>query len=402
MTRLLLTNCRLPDGARADVLLQDGLIADIVEPGLLPGDNPVYDAAGRLLTPGLTDPHLHPDKAFGLSGDAGSATNVSAAIQAVRADKPYETAEAVYERSLRLLRWCQSFGTTRVRVHAEVDPMLGLRSVEGTVAAREALAGQMHVQVVAFPQEGIIKEPGTLELMRQALRAGCDVVGAITYQDPDAHEHLSLAAALAREFVVPLDVHADFCVPPQQSQIEAAVDVTRTYGLEGRVTLGHCTTLARMSPEVRNPIVARLNDVGARLVVLPRTDLYLDGAIAPLAVLRETGLSCFIATNNVRNAFTPVGRPSLPSVAALYALANREATRTQLDTLARSMWQASEVCGVESRLVRGEAAALAIWPVEEPWQIVAEESQPDLVLVGGQVAFQNSISGIKESVPAAV
>ena len=130
----------------------------------------------------------------------------------MRAGKPFVTEEAVQEKTLRLLRWCLGFGTTRVRVHAEVDPLLGLRSVQGVLAAREALRGQMRVQVVAFPQEGIVKEPGTLELMREALLMGCDVVGAISYQDPDSRQHLSLAAGLARDFALPLDVHADFCV----------------------------------------------------------------------------------------------------------------------------------------------------------------------------------------------
>jgi cytosine/creatinine deaminase len=402
MTRLLLTNCRLPDGVSADVLLQDGLIAEIVAPGVLLVGGPAYDVAGRLLTPGLTDPHLHPDKAFRLASEAGSAMSVDEAIQAVRRGKPHQTAAAVYERSLRLLRWCLSFGTTRVRVHTEVDPMLGLRSVEGLLAARREMSDQMHVQVVAFPQEGIVREPGTLDLMRQALQMGCDVVGSITYQDPDAREHLSLAAGLAREFALPLDVHADFSVPVEESQLDAVLKTTRAHGLEGRVTLGHCTTLARMEPDIRDPLVARLVDADIRLVVLPRTDLYLDGAIAPLAELQEAGLSCFVASNNVCNAFTPVGRPSLPSVAALYALANREATKSQLDSLAQSLWQASEVCGVESRIEPGWAADLTVWGVEEAWQVVAEETVPDAVLFGGRIVYENAGCSIKESTPASV
>ncbi len=265
MARLLLTNCRLPDGATADVLLEDGLIASIDAPGVLSMASPAIDAAGRLLTPGLTDPHLHPDKAFGLSGDAGSASGVAEAIQAVRAGKPFETEEAVFERTMRLLRWCLSLGTTRVRVHAEVDPLLGLRSVQGVLAAREALRGQMRIEVVAFPQEGIVKEPGTLALMRDAVLMGCDVVGAISYQDPDAKEHLSRAAGLARDFDLPLDVHADFCVPVEQSQLETIIEVTQEDELEGRVTAGHCTTLARMLPPERDAIARKLAASGIRL-----------------------------------------------------------------------------------------------------------------------------------------
>ena len=263
MDRLLLTNCRLPEGGLADVLLQGGEIAEVSYPGALQVLAPAHDVAGRLLTPGLTDPHLHPDKAFGLSDDRVPATNVGEAIARLRQRKPLETAEAVYLRTLRLLRLCLGFGTTRVRLHAEVDPLLGLRSVEGVLAARDEMAGQIHAEVVAFPQEGIVKEPGTLELMRQALSMGCDVVGAITYQDPDAGQHLEMAAGLAREFDAPLDVHADFCVPVETSQIEAVAAATLAYGLDGRVTLGHCTTLARMSPAERELILRSAQGISA-------------------------------------------------------------------------------------------------------------------------------------------
>jgi cytosine deaminase len=401
MRRLVLSNCRLPDGAAADVLIEGGMLCNIAPSRALAGDTR-YDVGGRLLTPGLTDPHLHPDKAYGLAEEADSASDVSQAIQRVRERKPYETADAVRERSLRLLRSCLRLGTTRVRLHAEVDPLLGLRSVEGVLAARRELAGLMRIEVVAFPQEGIVKEPGTLELMREALAMGCDVVGAISYQDLDAREHLMLAGSLAREFGLPLDVHADFCLPPERSQLKTIIEVTRSLEMEGRVTLGHCTTLARIGPEQQQSIARELARSGIKLIVLPRTDLYLDGAIAPLAALKQAGVFCSIASNNIGNAFTPAGRPSLPSVAALYALANREASRPKLDALARSLWQSSEICGVESEIETGAAADLALWPVEEPWQLVAEEPEPDMVLVGGEVVYRRGEEWIEESEPAAV
>jgi cytosine/creatinine deaminase len=344
-SRRTLRSGRLPDGREADLLVEDGTIAAIEARGVLPPTPNEIAVQGRLITPGLADPHLHPDKAFGLD-DAGNApATLSAAIASVRERKLLETAASIRERTLRLLRWCLSLGTTRVRVHTEVDPLLQLRSVEGVLSAREALAGTMRIQVVAFPQEGIVREPGTLELMREAMVMGCDVVGAISYQDPDAREHLSLAADLALEFGRPLDVHADFGVPPESSALGVLADVVHQFGLEGKVTAGHCTTLAKMDAKSRAHVTSRLVKANVTIVSLPRTDLFLDGVVAPLEELRGCGLACHVASNNVRNAFTPVGRPSLPAVAAIYALAAHVGTRNALGNLAESLWQSAVLAG---------------------------------------------------------
>jgi len=382
--RTVLRGGRLPDGRQADLLLNDGTIAAIEAPGVLPPMPGEIAVHGRLITPGLADPHLHPDKAFGLDDAGGSAATLSEAIAAVRAQKPRVSAASVRQRTLHLLRWCLSFGTTRVRVHAEVDPLLELRSVEGVLSAREALRRTMRIQVVAFPQEGILREPGTLDLMREAMAMGCDVVGAISYQDPDAREHLSLAAALAREFGRPLDVHADFGIAPEASALGVLADVAHEFGLEGMIAAGHCTTLAKMTAAARGRLTSRLLKADVHVIALPRTDLFLDGVVAPLEELRDRGLHCHVATNNVRNAFTPVGRPSLTSVAAVYALAAGVGTTNALGRLAQSLWQ-STLAGGPNELAAYAPADLCIWPVQEPWRLVADEPQPDLVLVDGNV-----------------
>jgi cytosine deaminase len=381
--RLALRACRLADGRVVDLVVDSGAIAAIDAPGALPAMEHELDAAGRLVTPGLADPHLHPDKAFGLDEATGSGHSLTEAIAAVRAQKPSITAAAVRERTLRLLRWCLDCGTTRVRVHAEVDPLLELRSVEGVLAARSELRDKMLVQVVAFPQEGIVREPGTLDLMREAIAMGCDVVGAISYQDPDPVEHLSLTAELAAELHVPLDVHADFGVPASESALGPLVDVVHRFGLERRVAAGHCTTLARMDPPIRAAIAGQLQRAGVTVISLPRTDLFMDGVVAPLEHLRSLGICCHVGTNNVRNAFTPVGRPSLPSVAAVYALAAHAGDKAALDDLARSLWR-NDLFDSPGDIALGAATAgLCIWPVDEPWRLVTDEPEPDIVIAAG-------------------
>jgi cytosine deaminase len=383
---LLLANARLSDGRLVDLLVVGECVEAIQPAGTLAKTQwECLDVAGQLVTPGLTDPHLHPDKAFGLEDDAGSGCTLGEAIARVREQKPEQTSAMIKARTIRLVEWCLQLGTTRARMYAEVDPLLGLRSVAGVLAARTAVADRFHLEVVVFPQEGIVREPGTLSLMRDAMRLGCDVVGAISYQDPDARVHLGLAASVAREFGAPLDVHADFGVSVQQSCLELLSEIATEFGLRGRVTVGHCTTLAAMDEPTLQRTIAHLVEAGMRVISLPRTDLYMDGRVAPLDRLWQAGVPAFVGTNNVVNAFTPVGRPSLPSVAAVYALASRKGSRAFLDRLAASLWHAAE-------LTPGAAADVCVWPAREPWQLVATEAEPNLVLVHGRFVHRPTTS----------
>jgi cytosine deaminase len=380
----LVRRCVLPDTSTADVAIVDGRIDLVSHAPIEHWQGADIDAHGKLLTPGLTDPHLHPDKAFGLEDGTDGATSLLEAIARVRARKPEQTAELIRARTLRLLEWCLALGTTRVRLHAEVDPLLGLRGVEGVLQARAALAGRMHVQLVAFPQEGIVREPGTLELLREALRTGCDVVGAISYQDPDPRQHLELAAELARDFDVQLDVHADSGVPLERSALDLIAEIARQY--QRNVLVGHATTLALMDAGLLERTAAQLASAHVAVCALPRTDLFMDRRVAPLEALRQAGVRTCIGTNNVVNAFTPVGRPSLPSVASVYALTAGVSRAAELDDLATSLWSAAACVGVtEPRIARGADADVCLWPCAAPWQLVASEAEPELVVVGGAI-----------------
>jgi cytosine deaminase len=192
--------------------------------------------------------------------------------------------------------------------------------------------------------------------------------------------HLDAVCGLAREFAAPLDLHADFGIAPEASALPLVAAKVREYGLGGRTLIGHCTTLARLPPNRRDALARDLADSGVALVSLPRTDLYLDGAVAPLEALAACGLPCYLATNNVQNPFTPVGEPSLPAVAQLYALVARLGSRHQLDALACSLWRARVV--IEPAWREQSARDFCLWDCHYPWQIVARGLAPAAVITG--------------------
>lgn len=301
--------------ARVDVAVDDGLIT-AVGPGLDPAGRPRRDGGGRLALPGLVEPHLHLDKAMldpGPDPDAG----LDAAVRRTAERKRSFTPADVRARAEDVLRRAHAAGTTRVRTPVDVDPTVGLTSLDVLLELREEWRGRIELQVVPFPQEGIASRPGTRDLLVEALRRGADVLGACSYAEDDVETcraHVRDVIDLARHHGVPVDVHADFAAGEgggvTDSRHDLAEDVaalTTAAGMQGRVVLGHVTTLAGLDPDRRRRTADALAAAQIGVVVLPPTDLYLVGASAPVRELRDAGVRVACSSNNVRNAFTPFG-----------------------------------------------------------------------------------------------
>ncbi|MCD2188602.1 amidohydrolase family protein [Actinomycetospora soli] len=333
---LLLTDV-LPRGhdTPVDVRVEAGRIAE-VGPGLTaPGGTTTIDGGGRPVLPGLVEPHLHLDKAM-LGGGDGT---LPGAVRATAAMKEQFTHDDVVARAEDVLRRAVRHGTTLVRTPVDVDPTVGLTSLDALLELRQRWAGVVELQVVAFPQEGIAARPGTHELLVEALRRGADVIGGCSYAEDDVescHEHVRQVFDLAERFDVDVDVHADFAAGPDDPRHALATfvaDVTAERGWGGRTTLGHVTTMAGLTADTRRRITERLAEAGVGLVVLPPTDLFLQGRAAPVAELLDAGVATALSSNNIRNAFTPFGTADMLDVTLLAAHTQPFGTAEGLDRL---------------------------------------------------------------------
>ena len=321
---LLLLNSRLDD-AVCDIGVRDGRIAGIGK-GLGPAAC-THDLAGRVVIPGLVETHIHLDKA-GLLCRCGQAGGLAGAVAAVSAAKRDFTVADVHDRAARVIRKAITQGTMHMRTHVEVDPRAGLRSFQAMLALKRDFAFALDLSICAFAQEGLTNDPGTEDLLEQALDQGADLLGGCPYTDTDPVGQIERLFAMALRHDVDLDFHLDFDLDPDGSQMDALCDATVRHGWQGRVNIGHATKLAMMDDARFARYAAMLAQAGVAVTALPATDLYLNGmemghraprGIAPVHLLAQAGVQVSVATNNVMNPFTPYGDASLMRMANLYA-----------------------------------------------------------------------------------
>lgn len=308
-----------------DVGVEGDRIA-VVASGLPSEAERVIEADGRVLVPGLVESHIHLDKAYIMDRMPNKSGTLKEAIAVTAQLKPSFTKEDVVERSERVLRAMVSHGTTHIRTHAEFDPAQGFTGFDTVMEMRERFRDVVDMQVVAFPQEGIFKCEGVHDMMFSAMDAGADVVGGIPYNDAPADEHIDFVFELAKKYGKPIDFHQDFKDDADNITIEYICDKTIAEGMQGMVSVGHLTALAALEPAELDRIIAKMADAQINVMCLPATDLHLGArgdaynvrrTVTPVRKLRDGGVNVCLATNNIRNAFTPYGTGDLFQIAAL-------------------------------------------------------------------------------------
>lgn len=343
-----------------DVAISGGRIAAIAPH--VAADAPRIAAEGCLLSPGLVECHIHLDKADILQRAELSEGSLAEAVRETARLKAAFTEEDVYARAAGVVREAILMGTTRMRSFVEVDPRAGLRSFEALKAIRADFADAITIEICAFAQEGLTNEPQTEELLIAALEDGADLVGGCSYTDPEPLAHVRRIFDLGERFGVPVDFHVDFNLDPAHADLPAIIAETRRRGYAGRVVCGHVTKLAAWRPEEVDAIALELAEAGVGVVALPATDLFLLGrdtprltprGLAPLTRLAAGGVVTAVATNNVRNPFTPYGDLSLMRMANLFA------NVAQLSSDAEMAAAFARVCGNPARLL-GQRAEIVV------------------------------------------
>lgn len=320
---ILVRNVRISDDKPPiDIAIDNGVFAAI-GPDIKTPAGQVIDAQGRAAIPGLLEPHLHLDKALLERRMPNRSGTLAEAIKITGILKSKQQREDVLDRSRQVLDMAVKNGTVAIRAQPDVDPIQKLIGVETALTLRQEYKNLLDLQIVSFPQEGLIKSPGAFELVEEGMKMGADVVGGCPYNErnwEDTQRHIDLCFKLAQKYGRDVDFHADFADDTSDKRFAAADYIARKTietGYQGRVALGHVTSLGALTAEEAKPVFELLRKANIHIVTLPATDVYLGGrkdeknqrrGLTPVKALRQAGVGVAYSSNNIRNAFTPFGK----------------------------------------------------------------------------------------------
>ncbi|MCZ6524368.1 MAG: amidohydrolase family protein [Alphaproteobacteria bacterium] len=397
---LILRNARVAgqeDGPAVDIGIDQGRIAAI-EPGLA-AEGKEIDVRGRLVSPGFIETHIHLDKSCLLDRCKSEEGTLEEAIGEVAKAKQAFQPQEVRERAVKTLEKCILQGTTHMRTHLEVDPVVGLRSLEGILPLIAEYKWAIDLEICIFPQEGLLNNPGTDELMVEGLRQGCKVVGGAPYTDSDPPGQIDRLFEMAAEFDVDVDMHLDFGNTPEGMNVEHVCKRTEEHGYGGRVAIGHVTQMSTLEVAEFERITKRLAEVGVAVTVLPSTDLYLMGrhqdhnvirGVVPVHRMLRHGVNCSLSSNNVLNPFTPFGDCSLIRMANLYAnIAQVGQSVDTIECFEMVTRRSAALLNLDDYgIAVGKSADLVVIDNTDRQTAVAELSQPLMGFKRGQMTFR--------------
>ncbi|NEB77796.1 amidohydrolase family protein, partial [Streptomyces sp. SID14478] len=378
-----------PFGARdaVDLTVVDGLISD----GPAPRGAEVVEGGGRLALPALVDAHIHPDKTswggawVSRKPASGIADYCAQDVELFRSQK-----RPVGERAYGLMAHAVTRGTRAMRAHADVAPAYGLAGLEGIAEARERLADALDVQIVAFPQHGVVRAPGTAKLLEDAARGGLvDMIGGI---DPISFDHaldeqLDLVFDLADRYGVGVDIHLHDRDEKGTQVLRGIIERTRALSLRGKVTVSHVFCLPFLSaPELS----ATANDL-ADLDIALTTVAPNESLVLPITELKKHGVRVGLGSDGVRDSWSPFGNADMLHRAHLLGWV----TDVRLDDELTACYTVgahggADVMGLpHADLTPGSPADFVLLRGECVPQVLVDVPQRDIVVHGGRVVARN-------------
>ncbi|MFE6222817.1 amidohydrolase [Streptomyces sp. NPDC057854] len=374
-------------GAATDLVVVDGKVSG----GPAPRGAKVVDGGGRIALPSLVDAHIHPDKTT-WGGAWVSRRPASTIADFVEQDVELFRAQtrSVAERAYGLMSHAVSRATRGMRAHADVAPAYGLAGVEGLAEARRRLAHALDVQIVAFPQHGVVRTPGTARLLEEGARRGLvDMIGGIDPLgfDHALDEHLDTVFGIADRHGVGVDIHLHDGGDEGVRALRGIIDRTRALSLTGKVTVSHVFCLPELPDRDLGALATDLaaQDI-ALTTVAPSRDLVL-----PIARLREHGVRVGLGSDGVRDSWSPFGNADMLHRAHILGWV----TDVRLDEELADCYRAAAHGGADvmglphADLTPGAPADFVLVRGQGLPQVVVDMPQRDLVVHGGVVVARD-------------
>jgi cytosine deaminase len=316
---LLIRNVRPSGAAAVDVWVQAGRFAGFGRDLAVPEGCAVEDGGGALLLPGLVEGHTHLDKTmWGLPwyrNEVGPLlTDKIANERNFRAASGHDAGT----QSLGLARAFLARGTTRLRTHVDIDTQGGLAHLEGVLRTRATMHPAQEIQVVAFPQSGLLCRPGTAELLDSAISQGADVLGGLDPCAIDGDPVASLDAlfAIADRRGCPVDIHLHEPGAMGAFSLGLILDRTHALGMHGRVAISHAFCLGEVPDRDRDALLARMAELGVVVI----TTAAPSRVVPSLMACRAAGVTVAGGNDGIRDTWTPYGAPDMLERAMLIGM----------------------------------------------------------------------------------
>jgi cytosine/creatinine deaminase len=400
---LKITNVTLPDRkGHWQIAIANGYIQEIAVE-ISNKTSETIDAQGKLLIPGLVDPHIHLDKALLLNRYPAVTGTFTEAMEKTLQAKQEFTPEDIQSRARKVIEKAIAFGTTAMRTHVEVDPMVQLKSMAALLSLQKEYAWGMTLQLAVFAQEAITNQPGTINLLRQALTMGGEAIGSAPYVDPDPVANIRLIFDLAQEFERDVDFHLDFLDDDAPLLLPIVIEETIKRNWHHRVCLGHMTKLAGLTPAKLTAFIPQLKETGIAILALPATDLYMMAksdthnvrrGVAPIDRLAESGVKVGLATNNVQNLFTPFGDGDVLKICTLLAqVLQLGTTASHRLCLEMATSRAAEAININDYgIAVGKVADLVILDADSVSEAIATAPISRTTIKRGKIVAQSKFS----------
>ncbi|MDI1247188.1 MAG: amidohydrolase family protein [Rhodoferax sp.] len=393
MSSTVIRNVRPLGREAVDVVLTQGKISSLLPVNSAdPALATLIDGQGQLLLPALVESHCHLDKTLWATpwrpNSAGPTRNHRISNEQ-RLLKDFKVPMA--ERAGPLIEHCIAQGSLYYRSHLDVQTVWGLQHVKDMLALREKYKHLIDIQLVAFPQGGLLTVPGTVELMEQAMDLGVDVVGGIDPAgiDLDPIRHLEKIFSVATRYQSGIDIHLHDLGEMGRWEIERIADMTDDQGMQGQVMISHAYALGAFPPADLHALADRLAELQISIMTCAPPHV----TVPPVTMLRSRGVNVCSGSDGIRDAWSPMGNGDMLERAMLMALrfnwSKDEDLAAAFDVVTQGGAKALHIS--DYGLDVGCAANLMLIPGENLPDVVLNRSPKRTVISRGKVVAKDGV-----------
>jgi cytosine deaminase len=352
---------------------------------------------GGMLTPHLAEPHCHLDAALTGERSPNRSGTLVEGIENWARIRDELTTEDVTERARRTVDWYRSWGTTRIRTHVDTGSAV---AVDALLALRDALKGEVELQIVAFPQEGILRAPGRRQAWEQAIEKGCDAVGAIPHFErttEDGWESVRLAFQLAEKHGCQVDLHCDETDDPMSRNLEVVCQEALDRGWSDRVIAGHCTAMHSYPDAYAAKVIELVVASGVQVVANPLDNIVLQGrydgypkrrGITRVDELWAAGASVGIGHDSVMDPWYRLGTANMVDAAYMLVHVAQLTSEDEMRRVFSTLHAENHRCfGGAPVLEEGAEATFLWWDAADAIEVLRSRPRPRVFQAGEEVVL---------------